>query len=362
MGVLTDVVLRDLRMPLVEPYPTAIKTFVDLETLVVEVRCSSGLTGFGEAAIVEGYTHETREGGWQFCLAQARHALGRPLEEVKRALLSHRAEHSHAVSAMVSAIEMAEGHELLDPPKAAVRVPLLAPVNSKRIEAIPSEVARLLDEGFRTLKVKVGFEVDSDLERVRCIQRVVAGKAALRLDGNQGYDREQALRFVSLVSPEGIELLEQPCRDIDWDSAVAVARASPVPMMLDESIFTSDDIDRAGDLRAAAYIKLKLVKAGGIDALVSDLGRISARGMRRVLGNGVAGEIGCWMEACVARLHIDNAGELNGFLKPRDRLFANPLPFQDGSIVMPAGYRPQVDREALERFSIRTEHVVPKAR
>ena len=73
------------------------------------------------------------------------------------------------------------------------------------------------------------------------------------------------------------------------------------------------------------------------------------------LGNGVAGEIGCWMEACVAQRYIDNAGELNGFLKPVDRLFENPLPFDDGCIVMPKGYAPRIDRTALKRFCVRSE-------
>ena len=31
-----------------------------------------------------------------------------------------------------------------------------------------------------------------------------------------------------------------------------------------------------------------------------------------VLGDGTATEISCWQEACVARLAIDNAGEMNG--------------------------------------------------
>jgi hypothetical protein len=45
-------------------------------------------------------------------------------------------------------------------------------------------------------------------------------------------------------------------------------------------------------------------------------------GMEPVLGNGVACEVGCWMEACVARTLIGNAGEMNGFLKPVTRLLA----------------------------------------
>ena len=54
------------------------------------------------------------------------------------------------------------------------------------------------------------------------------------------------------------------------------------------------------------------MKLGSLAALARGLERIRELGMEPVLGNGVATEIGCWMEACVARSHIRNAGEMNG--------------------------------------------------
>jgi L-alanine-DL-glutamate epimerase-like enolase superfamily enzyme len=123
-------------------------------------------------------------------------------------------------------------------------------------------------------------------------------------------------------------------------------------MMLDESIFEPQDIEKAAQLQAAQYIKLKLVKSGGIDPLMADLESITQHGMQRVLGNGVASEIGCWMEACVARSTIVNAGEFNGFLKPRDHIFQTPLCFAEGSIVLPAGYWPALDMSAIQHLSV----------
>ena len=98
----------------------------------------------------------------------------------------------------------------------------------------------------------------------------------------------------------GIELFEQPCAAGDWDARLAVARIAPVPMMLDESIYGLDDIRRAADLNAARYIKVKLMKLGGLDRLAAAIDTIRDCGMEPVLGNGVACEIGCWMEACIA--------------------------------------------------------------
>jgi hypothetical protein len=72
--------------------------------------------------------------------------------------------------------------------------------------------------------------------------------------------------------------------------------------------------------------------------------------MRPVLGNGVACDVSCWMEACVAARHIDNAGEMNGFLKAPRMLFAKPLACERGEIVIDPG-TPSLDPEALDAFT-----------
>ena len=89
--------------------------------------------------------------------------------------------------------------------------------------------------------------------------------------------------------------------------------------MLDESIYGPADIERAARLSGVGLIKLKLKKTGSLERLKRGLERIRELGMEPVLGDGVAADIGCWMEACVARDTIRNAGELNGFLKPKAR-------------------------------------------
>ena len=70
---------------------------------------------------------------------------------------------------------------------------------------------------------------------------------------------------------------------------------------------------------------------------------VKALGMRAVLGNGVACDLGCWMEACIAARAIDNAGEMNGFLKARSGLLTAPLEFEGGAIVLRPGFAPRLD-------------------
>src|SRR3546814_9737542 len=83
---------------------------------------------------------------------------------------------------------MLEGHPAL---AESGPVPLLGLVNEKDPAAIEAEVDARIADGYRTLKVKVGWDVGKDLARVRHIQDTVAGRARVRIDANQGFDRDQ---------------------------------------------------------------------------------------------------------------------------------------------------------------------------
>jgi L-alanine-DL-glutamate epimerase-like enolase superfamily enzyme len=151
------------------------------------------------------------------------------------------------------------------------------------------------------------------------------------------------------LDPQGIELFEQPCAAGDWDAQRQVAEASRVPLMLDESIYDIADIERTAREGLAAFVKVKLMKFGSLARLEAALQRIRALGMQAVLGNGVACAPNCWMEACVAARHIDNAGEMNGFLKPRETLLVEPLVVERGALTLRPGWMPVLDRAALAR-------------
>ena len=352
MGAIESIRMRMLRMPLVTPYWSMISTLYAFDAMVAEARMRDGAIGYGECVIVNGYTHETPEGGWDFCREYAERLSGQTVAAARVALAPHLHKHAHAVSCISAALEMAQGHPLLSATSIERRVAVLAPLHSKDRAELPDEIERRLAEGYRTLKVKVGQDVSADLARVAHIQACVAGRAIIRLDANQGYSVQDGCAFASAIDPHGIELLEQPCAAGDWDAAVTVKEVARVPMMLDESIFGEPDIERAGRLHAASYIKLKLVKVAGIDALRAGLACVGRLGMRAVLGNGVATEIGNWMEACVSAERVQTASEGNGFLKPLGRLFRDPLPFSDGCIVIPAGYSPEIDRAKLEEYTV----------
>lgn len=334
-----------LRIPLTRPYKLSFGPVTHYDTVLMRLQLADGREGWGEATLLTGYTDETIEGAWQL----TRELLQRPAGAQYGATLDRLARaHPFLITALRTAQEMALRSSWLAL-QAPVRVPVLGLLQADTPDSVAPAAEQLVAQGFRTLKVKVGFAPVQDAALVAAAQRAVAGRGLLRLDANQGYSVPQALDFLQRIGPDHIELFEQPCAAGDWEAHLAVrpaARQRGIPLMLDESIYSERDIDAAAASGAADYVKVKLMKFLTLERLAAAIARIRAAGMQPVLGNGVATELGCWMEACVAAACIDNAGEMNGFLKPAARLFSRPLRFADGAIVLEPG-QPEIDREAL---------------
>ena len=351
MSRLAEIRLLRLRVPLKAPYRLAFRPVEHFDTIVVECESSEGRTGLGEATVLTGYTDETIDDSWRAARDIAARLAKLDAPAARRVLEPLIKERPFTTTAFLTAIEMLQGSDYLrlDGERA---VPILAGINGTGEDPVRQEFERLYAEGYRTFKVKVGFEVEKDLAQVRTVQRLAAGKAKLRIDANQGYDAAQGVAFVRRLDPADIELFEQPCPAGHWDAHLEVVRASPVPMMLDESIYGMAEIERAAALGAARYIKLKLMKLGSLEALGAALERIRALGMQPVLGNGVACDLGCWMEALAAARHIDNAGEMNGFLRARVGLLTELLEVRSGALVLKPGFKVQLARERLVPYIV----------
>jgi len=232
---LHQLTLRKVRIPLIRPYVLSYRTFTEFEPIIVEVRDSDGRVGWGEGHISPGSSSETREDGWAFCRKQAAANVGKDATEAKAIVAGSMDASKVAATALLTAIEMLQGHPLLRIDR-EVRLPLLTPFNSSEPLEIEEEVERRLKDGFRTFKIKVGKNAEADIKRVKVIQRAIDGRSTMRIDANRAYTEGDARQFAAALDPSGIELFEQPCDAEDWDANASVAKVSTVPIMLDEPI------------------------------------------------------------------------------------------------------------------------------
>ncbi|MBW2148637.1 MAG: hypothetical protein JRI22_16605 [Deltaproteobacteria bacterium] len=341
-----------LKLPLKKPYHIALGDISHFDTMITLAH-ADGKMGVGETTPLEEYSWESVEGIWRIVRQLGAEIVGKELTEAKQAVSARSRSDPFAVTTLMTALEALEDVELLRPPETMVGVEILGILNETALDGIERAVPELLDSGFRTIKFKVGFNVQEDIEKVRFIQNLLGGRARLRLDANQSYTFENAQRFGKNVDPAGIELLEQPLKPDDWGGMVRLSRDYPLPLMLDEAIYSMDEIERAGQLRCTRFIKLKLMKCGGVQRFAREINRVRELGMDIIIGNGVAADIGCYHEALISyHLDLPNAGEMNGFLKPMDAVVDPRLRFENGTIVLDSAAPPRIVREKLESLAV----------
>lgn len=337
-----------LRLPLKQPYENALGTLTDLDAILYRIVTVDGREGWGEACPVTGYSPETPDEAWdvsQIILP----LMARDMAEGQAAIGRLEATHPFVASALNEALADIEG--VFDDAWKAFHnrpVELLGTVNTLDPEAAPQIALDLIEAGYRTLKVKVGYEPGRDALRVRNISSVIGDGVRMRIDANQGYDVESALAFARSVPPEHVEVFEQPVHQNDWAGIAIVAGQSPLPIMLDESIYATNDIRRAATIAGVKAVKLKMSKAGGPGQLEAQIALCRSLGLDVVIGNGVASDLGCYHEALMQNmLGLDRAGEMNGFTKPHTSVLSAPLRMDGPNLMVPHEGIPVVRRDLV---------------
>ncbi|MEZ4666310.1 MAG: mandelate racemase/muconate lactonizing enzyme family protein [Anaerolineae bacterium] len=101
-------------------------------------------------------------------------------------------------------------------------------------EELAREIADYVNYGVAGMKFKIGgVTPEEDLKRLKIAYEVAGGNFTFMVDANQGYDLQQAIRFVRLADDAGIPLrwFEEPCRwynDRRWLRDVRLATGIPV--------------------------------------------------------------------------------------------------------------------------------------
>jgi L-alanine-DL-glutamate epimerase-like enolase superfamily enzyme len=119
-------------------------------------------------------------------------------------------------------------------------------------------------QGFRMLKIKGGLSPEEDVQRIRAIRRALPG-IILRLDADGAYTTQQALD-VARALKDHLEMIEQPVRQDDLEGLQQVTRASPAPVLADQSISGPDSALRLVSERRVHGISIKVASCGGLKA------------------------------------------------------------------------------------------------
>ncbi len=301
--------VRTLRvsLPLHTPFVTALRRTETVDSVLARVTDVDGVTGWGEAPQVWQVTGESQASA-EACLRGplAELVVGRDTDDLPALcadLAGAVAGNPGAKAALDTAL-----HDLV---ARRAGVPLAArlgatatrvPTDVTLAAGAPAEVARdRLRDGFTALKVKVAGGPD-ETDRVRRVREAAGPEAVIRVDANQAFDPESAVRVVTAWEDAGaaLELVEQPVPAWDVAGLAWVRARVATPVMADESVFDRHDLARVADEGAADLVNVKLAKCGGVTAALDLLRRAASYGLGTMVGSMMESHVGVGAAAAVA--------------------------------------------------------------
>ncbi|HNR08322.1 MAG TPA: dipeptide epimerase [Saprospiraceae bacterium] len=286
----------DIRLK--QPFVISLETITHARNVLVHIQCEDpDLYGWGEASPYQTIQGETRDTQLMIGKGIAKLLVGQDTKEHE--LNARRINQSLAFNYCIkSAFDMAlydilarlEGRPLyqyLNGKRKILRTDMTVGI-AKPEEMAPSARA-YIEQGFTEIKIKLGKDPDEDIERMVRVREAAGPRIKLRIDANQGWDPSSALRVLQAIQPLDLEHCEQPVAAKNLTGMQAVNRASPIPIMADESLFDAYDASTLIRMQACSQFNIKLGKSGGIrEALkILDLAEEA----------GIACQVGCFSES-----------------------------------------------------------------
>lgn len=367
----------DLRIERVETIPVAVPMTTSLDVagggdrrpthVLVKLHTASGDVGLGEAAPKPFFSSETAASVVDAIDRMAENLVGgsagRP-KSIHRAMDDAIRGNDFAKTAVDVACHDALGRHLGVPVSTLLGgrvrddVPVGQSVGIKATPEAVSEAERYVhDEGFTSVKVKVGADPDADEQRVRAIADAVGDEVPIRVDANQGYTADVALElFRRLERDLDLLLVEQPVARDDVDGMRRLTRALETPVLADESCFTPQDAYTVVNRNAADVLNIKIMKAGGLVPASRIAATAAAAQYPVAVGSMVELGVGTAAGAHFAATlpHATYPSDVKGTTLFEDDVLVEPIDVPDGCTPVPtaAGLGVELDETKVEEYRV----------
>lgn len=274
---ITHVETFPLRIPLkpARRMITALGQHIVSDYVLVRVGTDAGIEGIGEATVMPRWSGETV---WSARTAIdhlfAPAVLGAdPLDiaEVDRRMDLTCRHNWFARSAIEMACWDIAGkaagkpvYELLGGPARDLSVRCRFSMGAYEPDRARNRAKELVEEGFTTIKVKVGGPAAKDLERVRIVRETIGPELDIVIDANCGWDVDTAIHCVNALEPLRLSLVEQPTPDGDFSGIARLRRSVKPPVMADDMCFDMIDAEELVRHEGCDVISVYPGKNGGI--------------------------------------------------------------------------------------------------
>jgi D-galactarolactone cycloisomerase len=239
--------------------------------------------------------------------------------------------------------------------KSRDKVPVYATALYPEDPAIVARRARgFADQGFRGVKIKVGFDLDQDIEIVRAVRQELGRDFIVMTDANQGYTLDVGLEAAQAFADCGVFWLEEPLFAEDVAGHAVLREQGKVPIAVGENLHTHYAFENFVARGAVDFLQPDVARAGGI----TQIRKIAAMARER----NVAVSFHTWGDAVALAASLQLSAslkecivmELDYTYNPlRAELLCEPLEVRSGFLVPPdrPGLGIDLDPTALDKFA-----------
>lgn len=236
-------------------------------------------------------------------------------------------------------------------------IPVCHAISYGGMDDMVQQASELIDQGYKTLKIYCGRDTpEADLERIRAVRNAVGDNINLYVEVNQRWGFKTALGLLTLLEELQIQFIEQPISSHLRKEMKILRERSPIPIALDEGVFTPEDVVIAKEEGIADIVNIYVLKAGGIyDAKraldIADTVKIDAY-MGSFNELSISSIASAHVAATIANLPYPCY--LVGPTLYEDEILKEPLDIRDGMLHLTdnPGLGIVVDERQLERFRI----------
>lgn len=109
-------------------------------------------------------------------------------------------------------------------------------------QALDSEIASYVDQGYSAFKIKIGgAPLSEDLIRIESVLQVVESSNALAVDANGRFDLQNALAYATALDPYELGWYEEPGDPLDYSLNAQITDAYSGALATGENLFSVHD-------------------------------------------------------------------------------------------------------------------------
>lgn len=316
---LQRIVLREIRLPLKEPFRISSGVMHNRRICLLELLDGDGTVGWSECVAGEtpNYSYETIDTAWlairEWLAPRVLNASIAKPNDIPAMLEKGICGHNMAKAAVemgcwdiaarqqgISLSNMLGGTRDRVPTGISIGIQANAEALAKRARAA-------FDQGYRKIKVKI--EPGADVEYVRAVRQELGPSVHMMADANSAYTPADADHLAQLDAFDLI-MIEQPLSREDLVRHAALQKRLETPICLDESITSVDRAEDMITLGAGKIINIKPGRVGGftVSKAIHDVCQ----------KNGIPVWCGGMLESGVGRAHNVSLASLPNFSLPGD--------------------------------------------